>query len=124
MAAVPVTMQVMIYPRNKTDPPYPATLVGYAWVTGLGVGGGPVVPPDLPPDKPPIFPSDGTPAHPICLPGMECWEGIIDPPPIDPPNPPTVGKPPPPDGGWGWHPDYGWGYFPGSAGKPQPPGRR
>lgn len=119
MAAVPVTMTVIIYPKNKTDPPYPATIVGYAWITGLDVGGGPVIPPG--PDLP-------HPAHPIVLPGDPSWG---DPHPAHPielppesPSPPDITvpsdpKPPPPEGGWGWSPTYGWGFFPG-PGMPSP----
>jgi hypothetical protein len=114
MPAVPVTINGVAFPKNKKDPPYPVTIVGYAWVTGLAVGGGPVYPPQLPP---------GTPEHPIVLPptGEHPEHPIVlppDQPPIEPPdipNPPTEGKPPPPDGGWGWSPDYGWGWFPGTG---------
>jgi hypothetical protein len=93
MAAVPVTLSVVIYPRNKTDAPYPATLVGYAWVTGLEVGGGPIV---SPPVEPPI-----------------------DPPPPETPLDElltAVAKEPPASGGWGWFPEYGWMYKPGPGG--------
>lgn len=119
MAAVPVTLAVMIYPKNKTDAPYPATIVGYAWVTGLQPGGGPVIPPspDAPhPSHPIVLPGDPEwgqdlkPTHPIMLPGMPGWPS--DPPP-EIPTTPSEPKPPPADGGWGWSPTYGWGYFPG-----------
>ena len=46
MAEVPVTIQCMIYPRDKSGKPYPATVVGFASITGLQVGGGPILPPD------------------------------------------------------------------------------
>src|SRR5215831_15624168 len=104
MAEVPVTINGVIYPKAKggTMRPTPVTIVGSAWVTGLGVGGGPIVPPDQPP------PVDGNhPAHPIVLPPTD----PVVPPEI--PQDPTVVKPPPPEGGWGWSPQYGWGYFPG-----------
>jgi hypothetical protein len=112
MAQVPVTLAVMIYPKNKTVAPYPATLVGYAWVTGLTVGGGPVEPAPIPPDTPGIWPPDrwiNAPEHPIVLPPDT-------PVPPDVPMVPSEPKPPPPNGGWGWSPDYGWGYFPGPGG--------
>lgn len=104
MAAVPVTLCAMVYPKNKTNAPYPATIVGLAWVTGLSVGGGPM-------------PGGG---------GEGIWGGSNEPFPTPPihippekpvppevPSNPSEPKPPPADGGWGWHPDYGWGYFPG-----------
>lgn len=107
MAVVPTTLACMIYPKNKTDEPYPATIVGYAWITGLSVGGGPAEPPG---ELPPGGPSDAHPEHPIVLPPT-------DPAPPDelPPNLGVV-KPPPPEGGWGYSPAYGWGYFPGKGG--------
>lgn len=115
MAVVPVTIACTIYPKNKTVPPYPATIVGYAWVTGLEVGGGPVIPPG---------PGLPHPSHPIVLPGDPEWGQDLRPehpivlPPTDPSPPdipitPSEPKPPPAGGGWGWSPTYGWGYFPG-----------
>jgi hypothetical protein len=35
MAQVPVSMQVVVYPRDKSVKPYPATICGFAWITGL-----------------------------------------------------------------------------------------
>jgi len=93
MAQVPVSMQVMIYPRNKTVKPYPATVVGYAWITGLEVGGGPVEPPELPPTEPPPVEDDGKIA--------------------------VIIKPAPEGGGWGFSANKGWYYQPG-AGQAQP----
>jgi hypothetical protein len=80
MGAVPVTIVATIYPKDKSVKPYPATIVGYANITGLEVGGGPILPPDeCPPVDPPNviwggndpFPGYGLPEPPI--------------PPIDPP---------------------------------------
>jgi hypothetical protein len=102
MAVVPITFNGIVYPKNKKDPPFPATFVGQAWISGLHVD---ISPPDPPPAYPPI---DAHPEHPIVLPP----EGVI-PPDI---SAPEEGKPPPADGGWGWSPDYGWGYFPGTGG--------
>jgi hypothetical protein len=129
MAYVPVVISGVSYPKNKKDPPQPVTIVGNAWIAGLMVDGGPVLPPAQP-DTPP-----GVPAFPIWgPPGMDLPDkpgyppvaggGPIIPPesPPDIPTDPTTPKPPPPQGGWGWHPVYGWGYFPGSGGKPQPGG--
>jgi|SRR6516225_9312717 hypothetical protein len=118
MSQIPVTINAIVYPKGKSgkaaaDQPFPATIVGQAWVTGLGVGGGPVEPP-VPVDPPtvPVFP-----AHPIVLPPLHPEHPIVLPPtPPDVPIVPSDPKPPPPGGGWGWSPDYGWGYFPGSGG--------
>lgn len=89
MAMVPVSMQVVIYPRNKTVAPYPATIVGYAWLTGLSVGGGPVEPPE---QLPPIDPG----------------------PPVDNNlNIAVIVKEAPKSGGWGFAADEGWFYAPG-----------
>lgn len=114
MAVVDVTISGTLFDKlNRTT--QQVVLIGEASLTGVGVGGGPIIP--EPPQRPP-----GYPAHPIYLPGAHPEHPIvIPPPPTDPPQPPTEGKPPPPGGGWGWHPEYGWGYFPGSGGKPQPP---
>lgn len=133
MAEVPITINGVIcdlYGRTITGP---IKLVGSAMLTGLGVGGGPIIPPDGGGIQPP---SDAHPSHPIALPGDPWWGQDLHPahpivippgwgegPPVDPP--PTGGiKPPPPDGGWGYHPEYGWGYFPGGGGKPQPPAKQ
>lgn len=121
MAAVPVTIQAMIYPRDKSGEPYPATIVGFASITGLQVGGGPILPPDEVPIDPPIEPPltiwpnppEGVapiPEHPIVLP---------DPiqPPDQPPSPPV-----PPHEGWNWSAaKSGWYYLyvPGPE-DPQP----
>jgi hypothetical protein len=134
MGAVPVTISGVMYPKGKSadDTPVPCTIVGYAWATGLGVGGGPVFPstppgggehPEHPiviPPAPPIEGGPPLPTHPIVLP-----EPPPEGPPILPPGDPpgTIVKPPPPGGGWGWSPDYGWGYFPGAGGPGPKRGR-
>ena len=110
MSATPVTINCVIYPKGRAagDQPIPAVLVGTAYITGLGVGGGPIIPPDAGGGV-----GDPHPEHPIVLPGDPSW------PPTEPPPdivPPAEGKPPPPEGGWGWSPQYGWGYFPGPGG--------
>jgi len=115
------------------------TFTGLASITGLSVGGGPIIPgtpthpiwgppgsnfpggPGFPPvaghpmPDPPLTiwgPNDPRPTHPI----------VIPPPPGDVGTPPPEGvKPPPEGGGWGYSPQYGWGYFPMHGGKPQPP---
>ena len=113
MAAVPVTIQCMVYPRDKSGPPYPATLVGFASITGLQVGGGPILPPsEVPPVDPPLI----------------IWGGPIDPypdhglpiPPMPPEQPPPVATPP--KEGWNLsHAKGGWYYLyvPGPT-DPQP----
>ena len=117
MAAVPVTIQCMVYPRDKSGAPYPATLVGFASITGLTIGGGPIIPHDeVPPVDPPLV----------------IWGGPIDPyPDHGLPVPPTPPDQPPPSGdkvhaGWNFndgsnpsYPNVGWYYVyipaPGSA---------
>jgi hypothetical protein len=95
MAQVPVSLQVVIYPRDKSVKPYPATIVGYAWITGLAPGGGPMPggggPIELPPiDVPPPVEGDGTS---ITI---------------------TV-KEAPAAGGWGLNLDEGWYWTPGAG---------
>ena len=100
MAAVPTTFVCMVYPRDKSTDPYPATLVGFQFLTGLSVGGGPM-PPGTPPELPPI-----------------------DPPPPEKPLDQlltAVAKEPPPQGGWGFFPEYGWVW---SAGPSTPGPKR
>lgn len=121
MAAVEVTISGLLYDKlNRTT--QNVVLIGEAMLTGLGVGGGPIIPPGG--GQPP---SPGVPTHPIMLPGMPGWGDphpahpiSLPQPPTEPPSNPSEPKPPPPGGGWGWHPEYGWGYFPMQGGKPQP----
>jgi hypothetical protein len=99
MAQVPVSMQVVVYPRDKSVKPYPATLVGYAWITGLAPGGGP-----MPGGEP-------HPEHPIVLPPVD------QPPPIpEGPQIAVIVKDAPESGGWGFAKDEGWYYSPGASG--------
>lgn len=102
MAAVPVTIQALVYPRNKTVAPFPATIVGYANITGLGVGGGPIEPPpDIQPEPPLVIWGGGNepfPTPPIVIPP--------DAPPDVPP--PQVAKPHP---GWNWSAIKGQWYY-------------
>lgn len=116
MSAVDVTITGVLYDKvNRTV--QAVVLIGEASLTGLGIGGGPILPPASP----------GVPTHPIMLPGMPGWGDphpahpiVVPEPPTEPPPDQGTVKPPPPGGGWGWHPDYGWGYFPMGGGKPQP----
>jgi len=112
MAAVPIAMDVVIYPKGRAggDQPYAAFISGPAWRTDVGVGGGPL----------PGGPGDGGgggdehPAHPIVIPP----DPPVLPPDLPDPIPPSsVIKPPPPSGGWGLHStaDGGlyWSFYPG-----------
>jgi|SRR6516162_1027178 hypothetical protein len=142
MAEVPVTIVGIVAPMGKAsgDQPYPAVITGKASITGLGIGGGPIMPP----------PGGGGehPAHPIYLPPVISGPpGPWPTPPIylppDPGHPPPllpthpiVLPPidiPPPDGGeeqdkWQvqtyWTPETGWGVAivpgPGHPGVPTP----
>jgi hypothetical protein len=109
MAAVPVILSGVLYPKNKKDPPVVGTFVGNAVIAGLEVGGGPIIPPDQLPEVP-------KPEPPLVI-----WGGPFDPPhpehPIvlpDPPLPPI--KPPvtpePPHEGWNFsQAKSGWYYL-------------
>lgn len=113
MAAIEVTISGVYYDKLSRST-RPCVIIGEASLTGLEIGGGPIIPPSRPPVGIWPNPPEGQapiPSHPIALPGDPWWPK----PPIDPPQPPDVGKPPPPEGGWGWHPEYGWGYFPGTG---------
>ena len=130
MAEVPVTMNGVLYDLyNRTT--QRVVFIGDASLTGLGVGGGPIVPPGQPPGgggQPPgypTFPIAGYPdfpypSQPIYRPG---YPGGSPPPSLRPPEQPPEGptddngfvKPPPGDGGWSYHETYGWGYYPGTT---------
>jgi hypothetical protein len=145
MAAVPITISGVLCDKyGRTI--QPVTIVGEATLTGLGVGGGPIVPPGQPGGPDHIWgPTDPFPTPPIANvpgapgyrpPGDHIW-GPTDPRPTPPianvpglppmPDEPPAGsadedgfiKPPPDGGGWAYHEDYGWMYSPGaSAGQP------
>lgn len=99
MAAVEVTITGLLYDKlNRTT--QNVVLIGEATLTGLGVGGGPIIPPIQPPIKPPdppfIWPNppEGSapiPSHPIALPGDPWWPPTQ---PVDPPSLPPPGSPP------------------------------
>jgi len=117
MAAVPITIVGILSHDDGTSEN--VSIVGVSSITGLTVGGGPIIPPVSPgvPTHPIWGPPGFNPPGPGMPPGI--WGGPIPPMPDTPPDGGI--KPPPPDGGWGYHPEYGWGYFPGGGGKPQPP---
>lgn len=139
MSAVEVTINGVMYDKkNRTV--QNVVIFGEASLTGLGVGGGPIIPPETPGNPPGIWGggNEPFPTPPIVIPKppvppVGIWpnppEGIaphpehpiVLPPNIVPPDPPDSGavKPPPEDGGWGYFPEYGWGYFP-KATEPGP----
>jgi hypothetical protein len=109
MSAVPVTISGVVYPKNKKDPPYAVTIMGFAEITGLGVGGGPVLPPGvIPPVEPPlvIWPPVGGPELPPYP--DNTLPPIVD-PPIPPVEPPTAVEPP--HEGWNWSAEHSGWYF-------------
>ena len=118
MAAIEVTITGMLYDKLARTMQN-VVLIGEASLTGLGVGGGPVIPPP---------PSGGAPPHPEhpIYPGAHPEHPIVNPPqpPTEPPTDTVPGgdKPPPDTGGWGYVAQWsdgsagGWGYFPGSSG--------
>lgn len=115
MAAVPVTMQGTLTDASSGEVKT-VLFQGTAWITGLEVGGGPIIPPESPPG---IWHDPGgyNPDNP-----NQPWPPEI--PEIPPDTPPgTVVKPPPADGGWGYVHPYGWMYLP-KEGEPSPKRRR
>ena len=130
MAAVEVTITGVLYDKTARTT-QPVVLIGEASLTGVGVGGGPIIPPggSTPPGKP-VFPIWGPPG--IELPPSPGYPPVAShplPEPPVPPIPPDVGSPvppssvikePPAEGGWGLYSDSNgaiyWGYTPGLAG--------
>jgi hypothetical protein len=121
MAALSVTIQ-----GTTTGPDgisVPVTIAGDLTITGLGVGGGPIIPPDpgTPPGQPqfPIVLPPGTP--PFNPEAPEGYPPMIGGGPIVPDTPPDPSKPPMfiPI----WLPGTGWIVVPGFP-VPTPSGRR
>jgi len=102
MAAVPVTIVAIVYPRDKSTEPYPATIQGFAHITGLGVGGGPIEPPPDIPVEPPLVIWGGGGVGDYIDAGFP----IPQPPPDKPP--PVVEKP---HEGWNWSAAKSGWYF-------------
>lgn len=133
MAAVEVTISGVLFDKTARTS-QPVVIIGEASLTGLGVGGGPIIPPEA--GQPPsIWPSPGHPAHPIApggppphvehpIPPYPAHPIVLPPegstPPTEPPvEPPS--SPPSSNWEWGYNPNTGWipVYVPGD--KPQPP---
>lgn len=121
MAAVPMSFRCTLYDLMSKSS-REVFLEGDAYITGLGVGGGPIYPPSQPPGggdgKPPGIwgPTDPRPMPPIYMPPIQ--------PPLPPDFvPPAPGEPPkplpPPAGAAGWPvqpiaiPDYQVFNYPG-----------
>ena len=121
MASVPVTLVGVAYTDKTGTPPTPVTIVAELYHTGLGVGGGPIVPPGQPPGIwNPVFPTNPIPIYPGGTPNPPgIWPSPGHPDNSLPPVPPSGAgdKPPPEDsGGWGYVAEWGrWGYFPGTG---------
>jgi len=124
MAAVELTISGVLYDKIARTT-QPVVLIGEASLTGLGIGGGPIGPPQQPPGSPgvPIHPIWGPPGFNPPGPGMPPGIGggpIIPPdqppPDLTPPPPDMAIKPPPPEGGWAYVQPWGWGYYPGTGG--------
>lgn len=93
MAAIQVTLSGMLYDRLARTTQN-VVFMGDASLTGIGIGGGPIVPPEggQPPD-----PNAPRPSHPIAKPGDPWWGGDLHPAhPIElPPEvPPDIPAPP------------------------------
>lgn len=116
MAALPVEIRGTLYDLMSKSSRQ-VYIVGDAIRSDVGIGGGPVIPPEGGSGgdgKPPGIwggPIDPYPGHPLPEPPGK---------PTEPPEPPSADKPPPPGGGWGWMASASaWGYFPG-PGQPGP----
>lgn len=132
MAALPVEIRGTLYDL-MTKSSRQVYIVGDAFRSDVGVGGGPIMPPDQGGGSPgsPAFPIWGPPGtdfpdkpgyppvagHPLPQPPEGPPEGG------QPPDPPTADKPPPAGaGGWGWMASASrWGYFPDPS-QAQPKG--
>lgn len=138
MAEVEVTINGVLFDKTKMNQPLPVVLVGSAYLTNVGIGGGPIIPGQQPPGiwgpndprpQPPIpiypggtpnppgiwGPNDPRPTPPIFIPPNV-------PPDMQPPTTPPPGSVtpvPPPEGSGGWPvtgivpPPYIVVYYPG-----------
>jgi len=110
MAAVEVTITGVLYDKTQRTA-QPVVLIGEASLTGLGVGGGPIIPPQQPnPPGTPTFPIWGPPGIELPpSPGYPPVAGHPLPPIPDNPAPPTVpppGSPPVILSPGGAHPEH------------------
>lgn len=111
MAAIDITISGVLFDKIARTTQN-VVLIGEASYTGLGIGGGPIIPPES--EKPPAQP--GYPSFPIAGPGpfppkpgyppypshpIEIPEPPPDKPPIDPNTPPISWK-------VVWTPTEGW----------------
>ena len=117
MAAKPIQIACLVYPKNKTVEPFPATIYGVSWDPTVGVGGGPIIdpPPDITPEPPLVIWGGGN--EPFPTPPIE----IPEEPPVQPPT-----QVEPPHEGWNWSKaKSGWYflYVPGE-GEAEPKGGR
>ena len=121
MASVPVTLDGVLYDlQNKTT--QRVVFIGDASLSGLGVGGGPVIPPPSGGQPPSVWPNppEGIaphPEHPIAPGGPPpgIWpnppEGIAphpEHPIVIPPDKPPDPVQPPIEWKAIWHPEEGW----------------
>ena len=107
MAAIPITISNATITEADGTTSTAVTITGDFSLSGLSVGGGPIMPPDQPPA------SGGAPVFPIWgPPGIELPPIPGYPPVAGHPLPPIEGPPPdatkPPAFLPIWHPDYGW----------------
>lgn len=108
MAAVEITISGVLYDKlNRTT--QQVVLVGDASLTGIGIGGGPIIPPGSPPG---IWgPTDPRPTPPIYIPPEPPTQ-----PPIGTPDDDGFIKPPTGNGpSWAYHQTYGWLLDPGGT---------
>lgn len=89
MAAVEVTISGVLFDKTSRTT-QPVVLIGEASLTGVGVGGGPIIPPEGGGEKPPLGiwgPGDPRPNPPIAnVPGIPGYVPPDKPPePIEPP---------------------------------------
>ena len=102
MAAVEVTITGMLYDKLARTSQN-VVLIGEASLTGLGIGGGPIIPPGQPPGGGgPVDPGFGVPTPPDVIWGGRPPPGYVTPPiyypplvppSLQPPEPPAPGSP-------------------------------
>ena len=104
MASVKIQIDGNFWPhsRDGRSKPVKGSMVGDAHIFGLGVGGGPIIPPDTGNggEEPPLGiwgPTDPRPTPPIHIPPMP------DPPQLPPGTPPNTVVKTAPEGGWGYY---------------------